>query len=346
MTVILGGSGGQSLVRLFVLGTSGTWSPPWDCKAIVTVIGSGGGGASQEQGPWHVAGNGAVATGGGAGGLSQSYVDLKATTTYTLVIGAGGTGGSSPVDGPNTSPTAGSTSSFAGSGITTLTANGGAAGNHTEGDATSTLTSAGVAGGSATGGTLQNNTGGGSGAASVTTASSSIYNNAAATGGGAIGLGGTGYSSGTVHQTGGASYAHSCNGGAGTGGGSANTSGTNQTATGGGATAASTGSASLKAITAGNATGAFLMDGDNIGVGTNPDGCGGDAVRNYASPSNGGFAAGGGGMSGQNTIYIGDGAAGGIGGGGGGTATAKDQSVQCHGGNGGTGVVIVEVLTA
>ena len=57
-----------------------------------------------------------------------------------------------------------------------MTANGGAAGNHSEGDATGTLTSAGASGGSASGGTLQNNTGGASGAASVTTASSSIKN--------------------------------------------------------------------------------------------------------------------------------------------------------------------------
>ena len=110
------------------------------------------GGASQEQGPYAVDGGGAVATGGGAGGFSQSLLDLKSATTYTATLGAGGAGGDSPVDGSNTNPAAGGNTTFSGSGITTLTANGGAAGNHSEGDATGTLTSAGASGGSASGG--------------------------------------------------------------------------------------------------------------------------------------------------------------------------------------------------
>ena len=90
------------------------------------VVGGGGSGGTQ------YAGNNNAAGGGGAGGMLTNYgvgsaQSLTASTTYTITVGAGGAadpGTSGEVNG-NT----GVASSIAGSGLTTLTADGGGAGH-------------------------------------------------------------------------------------------------------------------------------------------------------------------------------------------------------------------------
>lgn len=137
------GVGGESLIRIFTAST--TWSPTADIVANVYVVGGGGGGRA-----------GAAGAGGGGGGCAIGYrLNLSSSVTYTITIGAGGQGGwgglqSDPNVEQYRSSTAGGASSFSGSGITTLTGNGGAAGV------------SGGGGGSATGGTY-NYTGGSSG---------------------------------------------------------------------------------------------------------------------------------------------------------------------------------------
>ena len=55
----------------------------------------------------------------------QSFLDLTASTTYTITVGAGGGSGDQYAQNSFKINQNGGTSSFAGSGITTLTGNGG-----------------------------------------------------------------------------------------------------------------------------------------------------------------------------------------------------------------------------
>ena len=103
------------------------------------------------------------ASGGGAGGVCQSELNLSAGVTYTVTIGAGG--------GPSQ---AGGNTTFTGSDITDMTANGGGSGN-----VGSQGVIAATSGGTATGGNIVNRTGGGSATAAST---------ARASGGGALGF--------------------------------------------------------------------------------------------------------------------------------------------------------------
>lgn len=127
----------KGTIRNWFIKESGTWSPPEDITAYVMVIGAGGSGANES---W-----GGAQTGGSAGGTSVSKLDLFASTTYTATVGAGGTN----------SGEAGGLSSFTGSDITDMIANGGLGGIH------STLYPVvGPAGGTASGGNIGNYTGG------------------------------------------------------------------------------------------------------------------------------------------------------------------------------------------
>jgi len=164
-----GGSGVGNNVISFQ--QSASWTPAYNMEAIVYVIGAGGSGGCCGNG--NANGNVEV-TGGGAGGTALSKLTLLSSVTYTVTIGSGGAhvakGSSSPeFAGGN----AGGNSSLAGSNITTMTGNGGAAGQgSTSGGAAS--------GGSASGGNIANLTGGGS---SAVTASSKL-----ASGGGGVNL--------------------------------------------------------------------------------------------------------------------------------------------------------------
>lgn len=94
-----------------VFGSTGVFTPLSSLTADVLVTAGGGAGA-----------NG----GGGAGGVRQFNNQSLTTVNYTCTVGAGGTGAIT-----NTRANAGSNSSFAGSGFTTIAANGGGGGGGT-----------------------------------------------------------------------------------------------------------------------------------------------------------------------------------------------------------------------
>ena len=119
---------------------STTLTPTVDYTAIVTCIGAGGAGREINL-------PGSTLSGGGAGGVCQSELSLSAGVTYTITIGAGAT----------TNGNAGGNTTFTGSDITDMAANGGEGG-----DLQSAGVSAVASGGTATGGNIVNRTGGGS----------------------------------------------------------------------------------------------------------------------------------------------------------------------------------------
>tara|TARA_E500000081_G_scaffold136645_1_gene150675 strand:- start:294 stop:1349 length:1056 start_codon:yes stop_codon:yes gene_type:complete len=167
--------GGKSVLQTISFINSTTWSPAQDMNAKIYVVGGGGSGGYANYN----------ATGGGAGGCAVTIIDLDASTTYTITIGAPGAataGQSTGVVG-----NAGGASSFAGSGVSTMTGSGGGGGQKdTTGNGSGTAN--GGTGGSASGGTYGNFTGGAGGA--VTAANTGAYYKA--TGGGAVGLWATG----------------------------------------------------------------------------------------------------------------------------------------------------------
>jgi len=149
-------SGGSASFPTIFLSKSQTWVPPQDGNIMIHLIGAGGGGAC--SGNWQT-----NRSGGGAGGYSRKNT-LAVTTggSFALSLGAFGERGNYA---SQTNGSAGGNSTFSGTSLSTMTANGGAGG-----------TASASAGGTASGGSV-NYTGGGSSVAS---------------GGGAIGLTGTG----------------------------------------------------------------------------------------------------------------------------------------------------------
>jgi len=150
-------------------GTS-TIIPSINTKIGYIVVGGGGGGGCQRNV------TNAGGCGGGGGGISYSNIStgvtLTAGATYTITVGAGGSGATvSPSNGAT-----GGASSIAGSGITTITANGGTGGY---------VNSVATPGGLATGGN-NNNQGGYGGAnnnASTTATMATSSNTSGAIGG-------------------------------------------------------------------------------------------------------------------------------------------------------------------
>ena len=111
------------------------------------VVGGGGGGGSGNRGNDNFSGCG----GGGAGGYRTGNISLSSSRTYTITIGSGGNGG----NGGNSSAQAGTASSLAAPGITTVSsAGGGHGGRETE---------PGTSGGSGGGGGSRNGEGPGAG---------------------------------------------------------------------------------------------------------------------------------------------------------------------------------------
>lgn len=165
--LISAGGGGGSPFPIMAFQESITWACPVAMEALVYVIGAGGSGAFYAStAANHNAG------GGGAGGCAVSKLTLAAQN-YTLTIGSGGI----EKVGYNTAHGVdGGASSMSGSGMTTMTANGGTGGRYTTASSGS-----GSTGGTATGGTLYNNTGGGVPVNTPTTQYSK-------SGGGAVGL--------------------------------------------------------------------------------------------------------------------------------------------------------------
>jgi hypothetical protein len=164
-----GGGGGQLPVISFQ--TSRTWTPAYDLTAYVYVIGGGGAGAAVKS-------SNGNAGGGGAGGCAVSKLDLSSGTAYTVTIGAAGA--ASDANGAGVVGGNGGASSFSGSGISTMTGNGGTGGIASTSASPGATT--GAAGGTATGGTLGNFTGGKGGGFPAGTI------NYGCAGGGAVGL--------------------------------------------------------------------------------------------------------------------------------------------------------------
>ena len=172
-----GGGGGAAADKLnllipasglkLVITESFTYTPSIDCTVVVTLIGGGGGGGRIVNQPAY------VALGGGAGAVCQSELNLTSGTAYTITVGARGSG--------STSPNAGGNSTFTGSDITDMAANGGAAGNIFAIGTDQT-----IAGGTATGGNIANHQGG--------STSTLAAGQRGSTGGGACGFFGAGES--------------------------------------------------------------------------------------------------------------------------------------------------------
>ena len=141
-----GGGGGADKLNLLtpasglkvIVRASMTYTPSADCTAVVTCIGAGGGGGSIQMNQSF------VSSGGAAGAVCQSELSLTSGTTYTITIGAGG----------NASGVGGNTT-FVGSDIADMAANGGAGGGYVPVGGTTTK-----AGGTASGGNIANHTGG------------------------------------------------------------------------------------------------------------------------------------------------------------------------------------------
>lgn len=194
---VLGAEGSNPpLIPDALLTVSTTWSPPYKIKALVRCFGGGGSGACARNAA--ALGKAMAATGGGAGEHAGSILELDPSVTYTVVVGAGGAGLARTTDGIQNGNAGGNTS-FAGSGITTITANGGAGGltqeMPTEGTA---YTQAGAAGGSGGAGALYRHTGGAGGAITKPSASNNVTDNTFTTGGGSVGLFGTGHAGGLI----------------------------------------------------------------------------------------------------------------------------------------------------
>ena len=154
------GSKSESIFMERVFSTSTTWSPPFDCRAYVTVIGPGGSGGSARN----TTDNGtAAASGGGAGGCAKSLLRLDSSVTYTINIGAGGASVNNAAGNAG-----GANSEFQGSDIDNMAGNLGSGGLK-EGNAGTISLKAGGAGGTATGGTIFNCTGGAGGSGEVVT---------------------------------------------------------------------------------------------------------------------------------------------------------------------------------
>lgn len=255
-----------------------TWVPPGGVSAASTELWGSGGGADQNF------------TGGGGGGeyAAETTNTVISGDSYTVTIGAGGTG--------NITGGSGGSSSFSGTSATTVTAHGG----------TGSTGNAGGAGGTGSSNSVHFNGGaGGTGSSSA----------AAGGGGGSATASGAG-SNGTAHSSnnGGAGGAGAGGGGGGSGAlsaGNGAAGGNGSVGGGGGGGCFTSGSSSGNGGTGplGNGSGGGASGGAG-GAGGGPGGGAGGAGRLGVGGGGGGGAFGGGGGGGGN-----DGGTGGDGGG-------------------------------
>ena len=198
MAVLGQSSTNPPLIPDVVLTVSTTWSPPYKVKALVRCFGGGGSGGVALTRTGGISNSYLwTATGGGAGEHAGSILELDPSVTYTIVAGAGGLQKSRSSDGGATGNAGGNTS-FSGSGITTITANGGAGGAVTQFTVIADAgTRAGAVGGSGGAGELYRYTGG-AGGAITKPADAEISNNILVSGGGAVGLFNTGFAGGSI----------------------------------------------------------------------------------------------------------------------------------------------------
>lgn len=352
----------RSLLRVpiqeFVFPVTTTWSPERACLAYVFSVGAGGSGGN--VGSILTGTKNGGATGGGAGGTAKSLLQLSPGVTYTATIGAGGAGPTgSVVETDTQNGNDGGITTFAGTGITTLTGNGGKGGRLKTSNANIDVVVAGAIGGTATGGTIFNVTGGSSGSISNSGQTTSTLNSYA-TGGGAPGVSGTAFPSGSITNGGATALAswENATGGAGMGGssGSLDVNLTNPTtATSGGSGIASgeddvNGSythyynpGNTTNVTQIGLTALHMLSPVGLIYG---HGSGGSAVISLNNSltfpgigfGGGGARCGGGGVS---STYV---SGAGSWGGGGGAFSAGDGSGSTTCGAGGNGLVLIQVL--
>lgn len=262
----------------------------------ITIAGSSGRGGIARDNATSLA----KATGAGAGGFSVGMKFLIAGQSYTVTVGAAPAGATRSTNGA-TAGVAGNASSFSGSGILTMTANGGGAGQA----AVTSGALTGGQGGTATGGDI-NVTGGNGG----DIAANGAY---CASGGGSVGIQGAGFRGGNI--TPGNSAGSRASGGAGVGGNGGDITGTANAESGGGGAGGSapastttggtgganfSGAAGLTVATFGeayvlaNATGGGSTGGSTAFV---AGGGGAGIVDNNTNGAGGAFAGGGGSAS-------------------------------------------------
>ena len=175
MAVLGAAAGGGGITPTISFLGSQSWTPAYDMEAYVYVIGAGGSGCAGSN-------SGDFLSGGGAGGCAISKLTLSSGTAYTITIGAGGARVTS--SSGYTVGNAGGNTSLSGSGISTMTGNGGSGGLRINYNSLGSAID-GASGGTATGGTLANFTGGKGGGITSQL-------NSARSGGGAVGLWATG----------------------------------------------------------------------------------------------------------------------------------------------------------
>ena len=241
---------------------------------FLVVAGGGGGGGFYYSG------------GGGAGGYRSSYnsessgggasaesaLVLLLSETYTITVGAGGAGGIGNNPGAK-----GSDSSISGTGITTLTSNGGGRGKH-ETVEPDTEANGGSGGGSNSGGSFL----GGSGTANQG------YDGGGGTIGGSVGTTGGGGGAGQLGQT----LSSGVNGGNGGNGVASTITGSSVTRAGGGGGGTYTGTAGTGG-SGGGGNGAKNNTSTQATAGTTNTGSGGGAASHASSTPNGGSGGSG-----------------------------------------------------
>lgn len=302
-------------------------------------------------------GGGARATGSSGAGFCVGMRFLIAGQSYNFSQGAGAVDGSLTSAGGTLAGANGGASTFFGSGIATMTANGGIGGLASTG---STATLTGPSGGTATGGDI-NVQGGKAGDVSGSNSSASV-----ASGGGSVGVQGAAFAAGDAAGNGAFSVA---TGGAGIGGASGNATASSADAStaGGGSSGASTAATnSTSSSTAGvnyagvagglaqsslsnfisylmNATAGGAAAQSTSSAGDRSGGGAGGIASTYTTVDNAGTFAGGPGIAHRGDFNIpAIGGKGGLyGGGNGGVALlANSQTITIRGGN--VGLVQVE----
>ncbi len=120
-----GSGGGLKSVQTFTV--SGVWTKPAGINSVrAQLVGGGGGGAG---------GGTNRGSGGGAGGYAEEFIDVSATSSETVTIGAGGTAGAADSSGGNGGTTSfGSLLSATGGTGGTVNADGGNGGAGSGGD--------------------------------------------------------------------------------------------------------------------------------------------------------------------------------------------------------------------
>tara|TARA_B110000285_G_scaffold212066_1_gene255297 strand:- start:293 stop:1387 length:1095 start_codon:yes stop_codon:yes gene_type:complete len=360
MAVIGSSSSGNSSKGIqLVFGSSTSYKPPYKCKVLVHAIGAGGGGGAAAF--FNVTNSSGACAGGGAGAYCTSVFTLDPTVTYTITVAAvtpavyrNTQGQPAPVGNISgaINGNSGGTTTFAGTGVLTLSAaggSGGAAAFVTSGTATAAGGAGAVAGNS---GNVGNVAGGAGGSASIT----STYGGSQGVsgGGGAVGIFGVGHVGGSAIAGTVSALVRLQGGGAGVGGpGSA---GIVNGYAGGGAgiggvpAISSTSTSALTTFNVDSQSDANRHDGifsalSNQGGTQALKGSGGSHNAGSTGYVGGWFGGGGGSLRGTASGNMTPPTASGVGGGGGGSTVYNNYGTgHVYAQGGGQGMIIIDVL--